>query len=97
MNQLQLLVRFSIVFVKIILGALLVIYTGTLLLSSQKTYDYEYFTSTEDMNYNKTTCEKELKGYCQNGEKCIIVEDVIVFQCPYPYGCKRCEKYLWYH
>ena len=78
MNQRQLLVRFSIVFVTFILIAMTLFYTGTLLLPSSQTYDYEYITSTEDMNYNRTTCSTKFKGYCQNGGKCFIVEDVEV-------------------
>ena len=42
MNQRQLLVRFSIVFVTFILVALTLIYTGTLLLPSSQTDDFEY-------------------------------------------------------
>ena len=104
MNQRQLLVRFSIVFVTFILITLTLIYTGTLLLPSSQTYNYEnndyhaveYFPSPTQ---NGTMCARDSEGYCQNGGICFIVEDVgvIACQCPDPYGGKRCEKYLWYH
>ena len=104
MNQQQLLVRFSIVFVTFILVALTLFYTVRILLPSIHTDDYEYdnhhaveyFSSP---THNGTTCAKDSEGYCQNGGICFIVEDVGVkaCQCPDHYGRKRCEKYLWHH
>ena len=107
MNQRQLLVRFSIVFVTFILVALTLIYTGTLLLPSSQTDDYEYddyhavefFSSPTARTQNGTTCARDSEGCCQNGGICFIIEGegVKVCQCPDFYGGKRCEKYLWYH
>ena len=104
MNQRQLLVRYSIVFVTFILIALTLFYTATILVQSIHTDDYEhdYYHTVEYFSsptHNGTTCAKDSEGYCQNGGICFIVEDVgvIACQCPDHYGGKRCEKYLWYH
>ena len=83
MNEGQLLVRFSIVFITFILTVLTLIYTGTLLLPSSQTDDYEYddyhaveyFSSHTARSQNGTTCARDSKGYCQNGGICFIVED----------------------
>ena len=101
MNQLRFLVRFSIVFVTLILIALTLIYTCAIILPSNQTDDTEYddYHAVEYFSsptHNGTTC---VKGYCRSGGICFIVGDVgvIACQCPNPYGGKRCEKYLWYH
>ena len=75
MNQLQLLVRFSIIFVTFILVALTLINTGIILLPSNQTDDYEYddyqaveyFSSPTARTHNGTTCAKDSEGFCQNG------------------------------
>ena len=45
------------------------------------------------------SCPSESVSYCLNGGTCYIPIDVGVLAClcQKVYGCKRCEKFLWYH
>ena len=44
------------------------------------------------------SCENEYKKYCLNGGKSyyLVDEDIIVCNCTWLCGGKRCEKYMWW-
>ena len=47
---------------------------------------------------SESPSENEYKKYCLNGGECyfIVDEEVVVCNCTWLYGGKRCEKYMWW-
>ena len=47
---------------------------------------------------SESTCEKEYKKYCLNGEEFYYLddEDIVGCNCTWLYGGNRCEKYIWW-
>ena len=43
-------------------------------------------------------CKDEYKKYCSNGGECyyLVDEEIVGCNCPWLYGGKRFEKYMWW-
>ena len=47
---------------------------------------------------SESPCGKGYKKYCLNSGECyyLVDEDIVVCNCTWFYGGKRCEKYMWW-